>query len=199
MKILVDNGHYKGTPGKCSPDRSFFEWKFNREIAIPLVEELKKRGYDAERIVTEDNHDVTLTERCNRVNKWCKKLGTKNVIFISIHANAAPKNEDSIWSKARGISVHVSKNASEASKLLAQSLYAEVIERELQGNRSVPKCHYWQNNFTVLVKTQYPAVLTENLFYTNQEDLKILQSDEGKRLIVDLHVNGIINYLNSLK
>ena len=150
MKILIDNGHYKGTPGKCSPDRSFFEWKFNREIAIPLVARLKELGYDAERIVPEDDHDVTLTERCRRVNAWVKKLGKKNVIFISIHANAAPKNEDSIWSKARGISVHVSKNASEASKLLAQSLYAEVIERELQGNRSVPKCHYWQDNKDIM-------------------------------------------------
>lgn len=196
MKILIDNGHYKGTPGKCSPDRSFFEWKFNREIAIPLVEELKKRGYDAERIITEDNYDVTLTERCRRVNEWCNKLGKWNVIFISVHANAAP---GSGWSDARGFAVYVAKVASDRSHKLAQSLYAEADKRGLRGNRSVPKCHYWQNNFTVLVKTQCPAVLTENLFYTNQEDLKILQSDEGKRLIVDLHVNGIINYLNSLK
>ena len=198
MKILIDNGHYKGTAGKCSPDRTFFEWKFTREIAIPIVAKLKELGYDAERIVPEDDHDVTLTERCNRVNKWCKEFGSKNVIFISIHANAAPKNEDSIWSKARGISVHVSKNASDESKRLAQFLYAEVIERELQGNRSVPKCHYWVDNFTVLTKTLCPAVLTENLFYTNQEDLKILKSDEGKKKIVDLHVEGIVNYLNSL-
>lgn len=198
MKILIDNGHSKATPGKCSPDRSFFEWKFNREIAVPLVDELRKRGYDAERIVTEDNHDVTLTERCNRVNKWCKELGTKNVIFISIHADAAPKDKKSIWSKARGFTVHVAKNASEASKKLAQSLYEEAIKRKLQGDRSVPKCHYWQDNFTVLTKTLCPAVLTENLFYTNQEDLRILQSDEGKQMIVDLHVDGIVNYLNSL-
>lgn len=199
MKILIDNGHSKATPGKCSPDRSFFEWKFNREIAVPLVDELRKRGYDAERIVTEDNHDVTLTERCNRVNKWCKELGTKNVIFISIHADAAPKDKKSIWSKARGFTVHVAKNASEASKKLAQSLYEEAIKRKLQGNRSVPKCHYWTDNFTVVAKTLCPAVLTENLFYTNQEDLKFLQSEEGKATIVDLHVQGIINYLNSLK
>lgn len=198
MKILIDNGHYKGTAGKCSPDRTFFEWKFTREIAIPLVAKLKELGYDAERIVPEDDLDVTLPERCKRVNKWCKELGTKNVIFISIHANAAKKEEDSIWSKARGISVHVSENSSEESKKLAQSLYAEVIERELQGNRSVPKNHYWVNNFTVLTKTLCPAVLTENLFYTNQDDLKILKSDEGKKKIVDLHVEGIVNYLNSL-
>lgn len=96
MKILIDNGHYKGTPGKCSPDRSFFEWKFNREIAIPLVEELKKRGYDAERIVTEDNYDVTLTERCRRVNEWCNKLGKWNVIFISVSTPTLPLAVDGV-------------------------------------------------------------------------------------------------------
>lgn len=195
MKILIDNGHYKGTPGKRSPDRSFFEWKFNREIAIPLVARLKELGYDAERIVPEDDHDVTLTERCRRVNAWVKKLGKKNVIFISIHANAAGSGE---WKTARGFTVHVAKVASDSSHRLAQSLYAEAIKRDLQGNRSVPKRHYWEDNFTVLVKTQCPAVLTENLFYDNKEDLKILQSDEGKQMIVDLHVDGIVNYLNSL-
>lgn len=196
MKILIDNGHSKVTPGKCSPDHSFFEWKFNREIAIAVTEELCKRGYNTERIVTEDNYDVTLTERCSRVNRWCKKLGTKNVIFISIHANAGDHGN---WTNARGFSVFVAKQSSDASKKLAQSLYAAADKRELRGNRSVPKCHYWQANFTVIAKTLCPAVLTENLFYDNKEDLKILQSEEGKRKIVDLHVEGIINYLDSLK
>lgn len=195
MKILIDNGHSKRTAGKCSPDRSFFEWRFNREIAIPLVERLKELGYDAERIVTEDDYDVTLTERCNRVNKWCKKLGTKNVIFISIHANAAGHGD---WKNARGFSVYVAKQCSDASKKLAQSLYAEADKRGFRGNRSVPKERYWQANFTVIAKTLCPAVLTENLFYDNKEDLAILKSEEGKKKIVDLHVEGIVNYLNSL-
>lgn len=195
MKILIDNGHSKRTAGKCSPDRSFFEWRFNREIAIPLVERLKELGYDAERIVTEDDYDVTLTERCNRVNKWCKKLGTKNVIFISIHANAAGHGD---WKNARGFSVYVAKQCSDASKKLAQSLYAEADKRWFRGNRSVPKERYWQANFTVIAKTLCPAVLTENLFYDNKEDLAILKSEEGKKKIVDLHVEGIVNYLNSL-
>lgn len=195
MKILIDNGHGQDTPGKRSPDRTFFEWKFNREIAIPLVEELKKRGYDAERIVTEDAHDVTLTERCRRVNAWCNKLGRKNVILVSVHANAAGNGG---WYNARGFSVFCAKVASDASHRLAQSLYAAAEARGLKGNRSVPKSRYWEANFTIIARTNCPAVLTENLFYDNKEDLAILKSDEGKKKIVDLHVEGIINYLNSL-
>ena len=195
MKILIDNGHGQNTPGKRSPDMTFYEWKFNREIAIPLVEELKKRGYDAERIVTEDAHDVTLSERVRRVNAWCTKLGRKNVILVSVHANAAGNGG---WYNARGFSVFCAKVASDASHRLAQSLYAAAEERGLKGNRSVPKSRYWEANFTIIAKTNCPAVLTENLFYDNKEDLAILKSEEGKKKIVDLHVEGIINFINSL-
>ena len=192
MKILIDNGHAQNTPGKCSPDHTFYEWKFNREIAIPVVEELRRRGYDAERIVTEDTIDVSLQERCNRVNTWCNRLGKQNVLLVSIHANAAGNGD---WRTARGFSVFVAKQSSVASKRLAQALYAEAERRGLKGNRSVPSCRYWEANFTIIARTKCPAVLTENLFYDNRQDLAILKSEEGKRKIVELHVEGIINHI----
>ena len=88
MKILIDNGHGVDTAGKRSPDGSLREYKYAREIAEKVVSELKKRGFDAERIVTEEN-DISLSERCRRVNSICDRVGTKNVIFVSIHCNAA--------------------------------------------------------------------------------------------------------------
>lgn len=196
MKILIDNGHGAKTPGKRSPDRTFYEWKFNREIAIPVVEELRRRGFDAERIVTEDTEDITLRERCRRTNEWCKKLGAKNVLLVSIHANAAGNGG---WYNATGWSGYVYRGASQASRKLAQYLYAEAEKRGFKGNRSVPKERYWTAGFYILRYTNCPAVLTENLFYDNKSDLAILQSEEGKRKIVELHVEGIINYLNSLQ
>ena len=33
--------------------------------------------------------DISLPERCRRVNEWCRQLGRQNVILISIHCNAA--------------------------------------------------------------------------------------------------------------
>ena len=41
-----------------------------------------------------------------------------------------------------------------------------------------------------------PAVLTENLFQDNREDVAILQSEEGRQRIVELHVEAIKNYIN---
>ena len=43
-----------------------------------------------------------------------------------------------------------------------------------------------------------PAVLTENFFMDNLQDRDYLQSRAGKQAIVDTHVEGIIEYLESL-
>lgn len=52
-----------------------------------------------------------------------------------------------------------------------------------------------ESQFYILRKTKCPAVLTENLFQDNQEDVEFLLSEAGKRAIVDLHVKGICKYL----
>jgi N-acetylmuramoyl-L-alanine amidase len=47
--------------------------------------------------------------------------------------------------------------------------------------------------------TNCPAVLTENLFMDNKEDVQLLLSAEGKNKIVNLHIKGILEYLNKIK
>ena len=44
-----------------------------------------------------------------------------------------------------------------------------------------------------------PAVLTENLFQDNKEDVEWLLTERGKQTIVDLHVEVIKQYLNTYK
>lgn len=191
MKILIDNGHGVETPGKRSPDGKLREYSWTRSIAQRIVDELKKLGYDAERIVTEET-DVPLGIRCWRVNDICKKYGASNVLLVSVHNNAAA-NKD--WQKARGWSVWVSLNASEKSKRLAQLLYAQCEKEGLKGNRCVPANKYWQADYYILKNTNCPAVLTENLFQDNKDDVDYLLSKEGQDAIVHLHINGIINYI----
>lgn len=194
MRILIDNGHGSNTAGKCSPDGSLKEYAWAREIARRIVEKLTAQGYDAQRIVTEDS-DVSLAERCRRVNAVCKEHGAANVLLVSVHNNAAANGG---WQKARGWSVWVYTQAGEKSKRLAQLLYAEAERIGLKGNRSVPTNKYWEANFYILKHSACPSVLTENLFQDNKEDVAYLLSKAGKEAIVQLHVNGIINYIKSL-
>lgn len=190
MIICLDNGHAKSTPGKQSPDGQLKEYAYTREIVSLLADKLKRNGYKVFIVTPEVDKDISLKERCNRINKVYKE-NNKKAIAISIHCNAA--GNGSKWINARGWQVYVSPNASSNSKKLAKLLYQEAKKANLQGNRSVPKEEYWVSNLAMCRDTNCPAVLTENLFQDNKEDVEFLLSN--KQTIVDIHYNAIINYL----
>lgn len=191
MKVLIDNGHGANTLGKRSPDGRLIEYAYAREIAGRVVFELRKKGIDAEQIVKEEV-DVPLSERCRRVNEY----KASEAILISIHCNAA--GGGSTWMQARGWEAWTSMGQTKADKL-ATCLY-EAAEKYLPGMKIRKDITDGdpdkESGFYILKYTKCPAVLTENLFQDNRTDVDFLLSEAGKRAIVDLHVNGIINYLS---
>ena len=197
MKILIDNGHGENTPGKRSPDGKFREYLYVREIADEVVSRLKARGYDAERIVKEFT-DVARAERARRVNEVCGKLGTKNVILVSIHCNAAGNGE---WMNAKGWSCYTSVGKTKADDLA--NCFYQAAEEHLADQRKLRKDFSdgdpdWEAGFYMLTKTKCPAVLTENFFMDNKDDVAYLLSAEGREAVVSTHVDGIIKYIESL-
>jgi N-acetylmuramoyl-L-alanine amidase len=192
MIVLIDNGHGANTPGKCSPDGRLKEYKSAREIAKLTVDGLKAKGVNAILLVPEEN-DISLKERCKRANKYCEKYGAKNVLLVSIHHNAA--GADGKWHEARGFSAHVSLNASGRSKALAQYLWSEALMQGLKGNRSVPEVKYIAQNLAICRDTRCAAVLTENLFQDNKDDVEFLLDDEGKNKVATMHVTAINEYI----
>lgn len=190
MKVLIDNGHGSNTPGKRSPDGQLREYAYTREIAERLVMELRKNGIDAERIVKEEI-DVPLAERCRRANEY----KASEAVLVSIHCNAAGNGSD--WMSARGWEAWTSVGKTKADKL-ATCLYENAkhclpgmkIRKDMtDGDQDK------ENGFYILKHTKCPAVLTENLFQDNKEDVEFLLSEEGKLAIVNLHVWGIMKYL----
>jgi len=194
MIVILGTAHSKSTPGKCSPDKTLKEYAYSREICKKVKEQLMAKGIKCI-IDIEGDEEISLQNRCNIVNKYCTQFGTNNCIYVSIHVNAAGMGDK--WQNARGWSVFVCPTASQSSKLLAQNLYNVATLKNLKGNRSVPACKYWVSNLYVLKNTKCPAVLTENLFQDNKEDVKFLLSATGKAIIAQVHVDGIINYLKA--
>ena len=193
MLILIDNGHGVNTSGKCSPDGKFREYKWNREMAHEVVAQLRERGYCAELLVKEDI-DISLAERVKRANNKCNQLGVKNVILVSIHVNAAGNGQ---WLNAKGWSCFTSKGLTKSDKI-ADELYK--VAEEQMPTRTMRKEYSdgdadWEAGFYILKNTKCPAVLTENFFMDNKEDLAYLMSAEGRKAIVATHVEGIINYI----
>jgi N-acetylmuramoyl-L-alanine amidase len=194
MKILIDNGHGANTQGKRSPDGRLIEALYTREIAIRVEHELCKRGYETLRIVREEV-DVPLSERCRRVNDICSEFGKSNVLLVSIHCNAVGNGAQ--WMQARGWEAWTSIGQTKADRL-ADCLYASAdrflpgmkIRKDLADGDSDK-----ESGFYILKHTECPAVLTENLFQDNMEDVAFLLSEEGKQAITSLHVEGIIKFI----
>lgn len=191
--ILIDNGHGFDTKGKCSPDGRLREYAWARDVAKRLQALLTAEGIDARLIVPEQN-DISLTERCRRVNAICKTAGAKKCLLVSIHINAA--GGDGKWHTASGWSGWVAPNASANSKRFAQLLYNEAAKAGLQGNRSVPVSKYWVGNFKIIRDTSCPAVLTENLFQDNRAEVDYLMTEQGKNTIAKLHLQAIKQYIS---
>lgn len=216
MVELYDAGHGIDTLGKCSPDMSLREYKKARELVKDIVARRRAMGYDARILVPEDK-DISLKERCRRVNAVCQQVGKSNVLLVSVHCNAA--GFEGKWMSAGGWCAYTSPGQTKAD-ILATNLYesaqialADYIEdfpiRKAQGDydsRQKPiRTDYsdgdpdYEARFYILVHTQCPAVLTESLFQDNKADVDFLLSPEGHNAIVNLHVNGVEKYIKSIK
>jgi len=192
VRILIDNGHGADTMGKRSPDGRLLEYKYAREVARAVVTQLKAHGYNASLLVVEDN-DVTIRERVRRVNAACKKVGATNVLLVSVHCNAA--GSDGKWHDARGWQACVSLNASVRSMKLAECLADAALKYGLKLRKPTPTQKWWQQNIGICRDTNCPAVLTENLFMDNKDDVAYLLTKEGKQAVVNVHVRGIMDYI----
>ena len=202
VQILIDNGHGDSTLGKRSPYSAygiepaidFYEYKWNREIANRIVNELTSMGYSASLLVPELK-DVSLSERVKRVNAVCDKHGVKNVILVSIHANAAGNGDK--WMTAKGWSTYTTIGQTNSDKL-AEYLYAEAeknfIGRKIRTDKQDGDKD-WEDSFYICRKTKCIAVLTENFFYDNEDDVRYILSEEGKDAVVKTHVDGIIKFI----
>ena len=159
--VILDNGHGIDTPGKKSPDGLFFEWTWTRMFVKKLKAELEILGYLVFVIVPEDE-DIKLSERARRANDIIAQYGASNCVFVSIHNNAVGNGDK--WYNATGWEVYTTTSNNNSDKLatclanacncLSIKLRADFIDDDPDK----------ESNFTVIYKTNCPAVLTENMF-----------------------------------
>ena len=192
MLIVIDVGHnFSDTWQKMSPIREdgtrFYEFENNRKIGRLLSMELDR--LDIPYVYTihpDDRNDKSLANRVGIANSIAYREGKNNVLFLSIHSDAYGMG-DKWYDDIIGFSIFTSKGNTLSDK------YAEVFLKKYKeglGDNSKVRDEY-DKNYYVLAKTICPAILLENGFYTSHKDLEFIDSDEGRKTIVDIIVKSI--------
>ena len=190
----LDNGHGKLQPGKRSPlfddgETRFFEYEFNRDIVVHIMKTLEKKGVQYFDIVP-DFLEVGsfLTERVDRANK---KKSDLPKIYLSVHSNAGPAADADTWiaSSIKGAETWFAQNSTKGKKIAAV-FQKHIIEKTGLKNRNLKSTA--EKPLYVLQKTIMPAILTENGFYNNKEEVTDLMKDNFRQKIADAHVEAIL-------
>ena len=192
--ILIDNGHGVETPGKRSPDGTLREYAWAREVARMACDILQAEGYNARLLVPEER-DVPLAERCRRANQYDKR----NSILVSIHNNAA--GDGSKWMKARGWAIYTTRGITEADRL-ADAIWQRARKTfraplTVRSYTNAPLGHDYEENFYILLHSYAPAVLVENFFQDNRDDVAYLLTTAGKAACAEVVVQGVKDYLKA--
>ena len=58
-----------------------------------------------------------------------------------------------------------------------------------------PGKDYWEAKLYICRHTRCPAVLVENFFQDNREDVDFLLSEEGKQCVTEIMAEGIMKYI----
>lgn len=184
----LDNGHGKKTAGKRSPKfedgKQFFEYEFNRDIVKRIMEQLDEIGVKYHNVVPEVDIDNFLEGRVGRANRLKSSLPK---IFLSVHSNAFGRSG---WESPSGIETWFYHN-SRSGQALARVFQKHLIKELGWKNRKL-KSYPGKKQFYVLRNTKMPAVLTENGFYTNKEECRLLLKDSVRQQIADAHVAAIL-------
>lgn len=182
-KVCLDPGHGVETPGKRSPDGTYFEYEFALDMACRIRDILTRHGV-AVTMTRMGDRDVSLGNRVNIANRI---PGLD--LFVSLHSNAAGSGAQ--WMAARGLVAYaygdaVSNRAAE--NIMARHKEAGVTVRN--GGKAAAGKHLY-----VIRKTNAPAVLVEHLFHDNREDCALLKDDKYRQKMAEADAKGILDFL----
>ena len=197
-KVKLPNG-YTTYPSKCAQHNNgtfhsygwFFEGLFNRAVVQYIEQYLDDWGYTTMKVYDEIL-DTSLSKRVTKANFAGKKF--KASLYLSIHGNAAQNKS------ARGWEVFTSPGQTKSD------IYAELLFKEVK--ESFPNWifradlsdgdHDKEARFHVLTQTNMPAVLSENGFFTNYHDAKLMFDADFQKKLALCHARAVGDYAEKI-
>ena len=189
MKVILDRGHGCDTYGKQSPDGLYREWRWCDNFCKDLKMLLESNGMPVYFIEEDYEYDMPLSERAYLANEFYKL--NPDSVLVSVHTNAYGNS----WNDASGFRVYAYSNKSKGYAL--GQIYLDNADSLLSPYKiKVQMEPNIEPSFYILRKTKVPALLTENLFHTNKNDLAFLQSYNGRDTLLQVHLKSLIQYGN---
>lgn len=169
----LKNGSYTSADGKKYGGCNEYKWckAFSRQVRA----QLKKKGYDVDRIVCPENQFIcSIQEKNYKLNRIHN--GNYDLV-VELHLNAAGP-------QAEGTEVLYLSSAGKK--------YATSIQKQLSKvfrNRGIVK----RDNLYMLNQTKPTAILIETFFCTSKSDYKKAKGLANRTKLAKLVANGIVH------
>lgn len=181
-----EHGVNPPTPGKRTPiipglNRQIYENEFNRAAKNRFIEACIRNGFSVYDVKPEQ-YDISISERVRRINRQNLTL------LVTFAYNAYLET----FNNASGVEVFYSPlNASaNDSRLLAENVYAELIQGTQQNGRGVKTL-----DIGVLTRVNCASTLVEAGFMTNLREAQLMINPLFQIEVGEESCHGVCNYL----
>ena len=186
--VILDAGHGINTPGKRSPvwenGTQLFEWEYNRYLVEKISQYLTASLISNVKLV-QSGADMPLKERASLANKLYAQYKDKYFVYlVSIHGNAFNNP------KVNGIEVFSNLNT-DVSDALADIHFNELKELGWAMRGNTIKKPGKDANFAIVRDIEFPGILTESGFYTNEEECKKMLDPYWRNRVALYHVKAM--------
>lgn len=164
----------------------FYEGVKNRHYCDIIYKKLVERGINVVKVYHEYK-DTSLKQRVDLANNYHSYI--QSGFYFSEHSNA-------FNGRARGYCVYTSKGNTQSdvfAERLLDMYKQQFPEMQLRVDMS-DSDQDWESNFYVLRNTSMPAILTENLFFDNLQDAKILLDEQ----YVEAYTDMVVEFLEGV-
>ncbi|WP_419020054.1 N-acetylmuramoyl-L-alanine amidase [Intestinimonas butyriciproducens] len=187
--VCLDPGHGVESPGKCSPDKSYYEHEFALDMARRIQAHLERCGV---RVVLTRTDEHCPTGKAD-TNDLLKRVAISDAagadLFVSIHSNASG-NE---WSNASGLMIYTSAGPETASRNVAAKAVLSRMTAAGVELRGSPLVH--DIELVVTRKTAAPAMLIEYGFHTSRMEVERLKKSSYRAKLAEATAKGVCDFL----
>lgn len=188
--VCLDPGHGVESPGKCSPDKSYYEHEFALDMARRIQAHMERCGV---RVVLTRTDEHCPTGKAD-TNDLLKRVAISDAagadLFVSLHSNAAGNDG---WYNASGLMIYTSAGPETASRnVAAKAVLARMTAAgvELRGS---PLVH--DIELVVTRKTVAPAMLIEYGFHTSRTEVALLKKSSYRAKLAEATAKGVCDFL----